>query len=96
MKKLLLLLLLFPLFISCGGDDEDQDEFYQKQVTNTELESGTATYKQVKGSSTYYLVFENGTLRTWVYKGGKFTDNMYYDKDEIKGDSLYFTKKPYM
>lgn len=26
MRKLLLLLLIFPLFISCGEDDEDQDE----------------------------------------------------------------------
>ncbi|GEM_PF-4946019 len=25
MKKLLLLLLVLPLFVSCGGDDEDQD-----------------------------------------------------------------------
>lgn len=96
MKKILFSLLVAPLLFSCAGDDSEKDTFQQRQVTSTELESGTATYKQTKGYKTYYLVFEKGILETWVDRDGKLTDSHRYDKYEIKGDSILLTKKPFM
>lgn len=96
MKKLFALFLFATLLIGCSSDDDNnKDEFSQRQVTASELESGTATYKQGKGTKTYYLVFKDGALTSWEYQGGEFTNHTYY-KYEIKGDSLYLTKEPYL
>lgn len=94
MKNLISFFILSLLFFSCSSDDDNKDEFSQRKVTASELESGTATYSQKKGTTTYYLVFENSSLHKWEYKGGEFTSHIYYDKYEIKGDSIYLTEKP--
>ena len=98
MKKItfLLVALMATMFCACSSDDDDKDEFYQKQVTATELEAGTATYQMTKGSKTYYLVFDDGALSAYEYKGGKITDSRYYDEYRIEGDSIYLTEKPFM
>lgn len=56
MKSLLFLMITALMFAGCSKD-EDKDEFYEKQITANELESGTGTYVMNKGSYTYYLVF---------------------------------------
>ena len=58
MKSLLFLMITALMFAGCSKD-EDKDEFYEKQITANELESGTGTYVMNKGSYTYYLVFKN-------------------------------------
>ena len=72
MKKILFLMITALIMLSCGKDEE-KDQFYEKSITSSELESGTATYVMVKGYSTYYLVFSNGTMGFHEYKNGKFT-----------------------
>lgn len=59
MKNLLLLMITALMFAGCSKDEE-KDEFYEKQITANELESGTGTYVMNKGSYTYYLVLKMG------------------------------------
>lgn len=85
-------MLLLLLFVGCSGDEE-KDEFYQRQVTALELESGTATWETKYGSATHYLLFEEGHLTALEYKNRKFTDRRYFDTYKIEGDSIYLTVK---
>ena len=78
MKSLLFLMITALMFAGCSKD-EDKDEFYEKQITANELESGTGTYVMNKGSYTYYLVFKNGGLGYYTYKGDKFTSIHFVD-----------------
>ena len=93
--KNLLLLMITALMIAGCSKDEEKDEFYEKQITANELESGTGTYVMNKGSYTYYLVFENGKLGYYTYKGGKFTSIHSVDYSVNKND-LNLVKHPYM
>lgn len=93
--KFVLVALLATVLCACSNNDDNKDEFYQKKVTATELESGTATYKMKKGTKTYYLVFEDGYLTYYEYKGGQFTDNRSVEYS-IDGDSIRMIKHPYM
>lgn len=94
MKSLLFLMITALMFAGCSKDEE-KDEFYEKQITANELESGTGTYVMNKGSYTYYLVFENGKLGYYTYKGGKFTSIHSVDYSINKND-LNLVKHPYM
>ncbi len=69
--------------------------FYEKQITANELESGTGTYVMNKGSYTYYLVFKNGGLGYYTYKGDKFTSIHFVDYS-INKNNLNLVKHPYM
>ena len=97
MKKIIFLLIVFiaTMFCACSSNDNNKDEFYQKQVTLAELESGTATYEMKKGTKTYYLVFEDRYLTYYEYMGGKFTDNRSVEYS-IDGDSIRMVKHPFM
>lgn len=94
MKSLLFLMITALMFAGCSKD-EDNDEFYEKQITANELEFGTGTYVMNKGSYTYYLVFKNGGLGYYTYKGGKFTSIHFVDYSINKND-LNLVKHPYM
>lgn len=94
MKKALFLLAMLPLILFVGcSDNEEKDEFYQRQVTSLELESGTATWEIKYGSATHYLLFEEGHLTALEYKNRKFTNRRYFDSYRIEGDSIYLTEK---
>ena len=95
MKRSLFLLAVIFTLLSCSNDDEIRDEFSQRNVTAEELESGTATYFQTSASTTYYLVFNDGKMKSYIYKGGTFTDNRTYDYS-IDGDSIHLIKRPFM
>ena len=94
MKSLLFLMITALMFAGCSKD-EDKDEFYEKQITANELESGTGTYVMNKGSYTYYLVFKNGGLGYYTYKGDKFTSIHFVDYS-INKNNLNLVKHPYM
>lgn len=96
MKKIFFFLLFAPIVMqSCSSDDENGDEFYQRQVASSELEAGTGTYSQTYGTTTYYFTFGNGRCTSMRYKDGKFLPGIhFYDKYEVKGDSLYLTDTP--
>jgi hypothetical protein len=97
MKQFVFLIIALPLLlINCTSDDTNpEDEFYHQQVTSTELESGNATYyNDSSRSATYYLVFKEGSLHSYEFRGNSNTFR-YYDKYEIKGDSIYLTEKPF-
>lgn len=94
MRKILLTMMVALLLAGCSKD-EKKDEFYEKQITAIELESGTATYVMNKGSYTYYLVFENGELGYYKYKGGKFTSIRSVEYSISKND-LNIIDRPYM
>lgn len=91
MKKItfLFVALIATLFCACS-DDENKDEYYDKQVTAQELESGTATYRKGDGSKTYYLVFQNGKIISYEWRG-KNVDQIFFDY-KIEGDSLYISR----
>lgn len=93
MKKITLLVIaiIAIVFTSCSKNDDVKDEFYQRPVVLSELEAGTATYKQIKGSVTYYLVFNNGGVSCLEYRNGKFDYDIGY-RCKIDGDSIRFTK----
>lgn len=94
MKKALFLLVMLPLILFAGcSDDEEKDEFYQRQVTALELESGTATWETKYGSATHYLLFEEGHLIAFEYKNREFTNRRYFDSYKIEGDSIYLIEK---
>ena len=52
MNKLFMLLLVLSTFLLSCGSDDPKDEFSKRQVTASELESGSGMYRQTFGSTT--------------------------------------------
>ncbi len=89
MKRTLFLLLTTLALIGCSKDDDGKDELYERPVTESELESGTATYEQWGESAMHYLIFKDKTVSIFDYKAyGESSIDSY--KYEIVGDSIYF------
>lgn len=74
MKKLLLLLLIFPLFISCGGDDEDE---LSKEITSKDLIGSWST--GVEGTHKYISFDEGNSGFYALYSGAKIVSSYTFD-----------------
>lgn len=77
MKQLLTILLLFPLFIACSSDDDDNTQDYTSFTVmhnaNVELTNSIAGYKK---DGKYYKISDLGNLKKGVPSSEiKLTDN---------------------
>lgn len=89
MKKILLVLSAILMF-SCSKDKGDKDDFFQRQVTLSELISGTGTFV-LDQSSSEYLVFSESYVA--LFRRGASTSDSHwiaYNNCSIVGDSIYF------
>lgn len=97
MKKALLLLLIFPLFIACGGDNEDKDELddivgtvwdgpdHLSLVIRTKTECELVfSYEEFSYTSHYTYTYKNGTISAVSKDEGGITTF----KGSIKGSTL--------
>lgn len=95
MKKFLFLWAILPMIFACSSSDEEQqDEYYQRAVTASDIESYGGMWSQIKGSHTYYIRFREGKATIYDYKGGEFVDIRGFTKYELKGDSITFEETP--
>ncbi|SBW05595.1 hypothetical protein [uncultured Dysgonomonas sp.] len=74
MKKLLLLLLIFPLFISCGGDDEKE---FGKEINSKDIVGSWST--GVEGTHKYISFDEDNTGFYALYSGATIVSSYTFD-----------------
>ena len=82
----MLLLTMSMVFLSC--EKEEKDEFYERDITASELEAGYGTFSKVEGSKTHYLKFKDGILTISVFQGNKCESAVTWNYS-VNGDELY-------
>lgn len=85
----LLMLGLSTLFVSC----KEEDEFYRRNVTASELESGTATFLQSLGSKKWFFYFKDGYFGYSYFKGKDCVTMSYNYKYTLNGSTLTLNKE---
>lgn len=87
----LLVLGMSTLFISC----EKKDEFFIRNMSASELESGTATFVQRSGSKEWYIYFKNGYFGYAYFKRGEVVTMGHGYKYKLEGDVFTLENKNY-
>lgn len=73
MKQLLTILLLFPLFIACSSDD-DNDDYYDPQLFGTWVEPGLGYKLQIedrKDKESHYVIYHYELGSVWFNWTGR-------------------------
>lgn len=87
----LLVLGMSVLFISCG----EKDEFFMRNMSASELESGTATFVQRSGSEEWFIYFKNGYFGYSYLKRGEVITMGHGYKYKLGGNTFTLEKKNY-